>query len=418
MSSTREFAIVSIKSSRVLRLVSLLTLAGWIGGATSCAVAEQVLAALLGVDVSVSQSVSNASPAVGALTSFDIRVRNHGPVEVSDIIGIDSLSSGLTYDSHIITGNGWFDPLTRQWNIGRLGVNQEAGLTIVARTNAGTGGSTQSNVVLVNVVSDVFADTVEANNRRSATVTVGNVVIPPSDFSNEPPGLTTRSNWDWTTHEGGGWRWEGANPTTGAFMNVVNTGYGSAPPVGGPTVLQANFIGGTPGGFGAGRTYFPVDSDELFIGFWHKYEADFRASDNTGGNKIFFLITGPARAYLTYRDRASDVPRRPYGLTMSTYGPTPNVEIESNPVFAIPLGEWYKTEVYFKRNTPGNSDGILRVWFNGVQAFVYSNLVFPAGATNMYFEGTHNGEYVGQTRIIPEDMHWWIARTRVSVRAP
>ena len=416
MRSARVFSSTSSRSSRTSRAMSSLSLAACLTGATSCGVAEQALAALLGVDVSVTQTVSNAAPAVGALTSFEIRVRNNGPVEVTDIVGLDSLSSGLTYDSHVITGNGWFDPLTRQWNVGRLAVNQEAGLTIVARTNAGSGGTTQSNIVRVNVVSDIVSDSVESNNRRSASVTVGTVPVPPSDFSNEPPGLTPLSTWDWTTHEGGGWRWEGANPVTGAFMNVVNSGYGSAPPVGGPGVLQANFIGGTPGGYGAGRTYFPINVDELFVGYWQKFEPDFRASDNDGGNKMFFLITGSARAFLAYRDRAADAPRRPYTLWMSTYGPTPNVPIVSDPTFSIPLGEWYKVEWYFKRNTPGNRDGILRIWFNGVKSFDFDDLVFPAGVTNMYFEGTHNGEYIGATRMIPEDMRWWVGRTHVSVR--
>lgn len=417
MSRIQVFTDRPLTSARPNRLVVLLFPIALLGSSTSCDVPPQALQDLLGVDVSVSQSVTNASPAEGALTSFVVRVRNNGPVEVTNVVGTDSLSSGLAYDSHTISTGAWFDPVLKQWTVERLGVAQEAVFTLVARTNPGTAGTTQSNVVSINVTSDLVADSTSSNNRRATTVTVATNIPPvsPQGFTNEPPGFRALSTWDWTSHEGGGWRWEGANPVTGAFQSVVSAGYGSAPPVGGPGVLQATYVAGSIAGSGAGRTYFPITADEVFIGYWTKFEADYRSSDNPGGNKMFFLITGPSRAFLAYRDLAQDVPRRNYNLYMSTYGPNPNNELWAEPAFPIPYDEWYKVEMHYKRSTAGSQNGILKVWFNGVKAFEYTNLVNPYAVTNMYFEGTHNGEYIGGVRRIPTAMHWFVGRTYVSV---
>lgn len=45
----------------------------------------------------------------------------------------------------------------------------------------------------------------------------------------------------------------------------------------------------------------------------------------------------------------------------------------SNP---IALGKWQHVKVHAKLNTPGNSDGVLEVWLNGVQTMEYTNVDF------------------------------------------
>lgn len=245
-------------------------------------------------------------------------------------------------------------------------------------------------------------------------VTVPDASVDVFAFTNEPVGFVARATWDWPTHEGGGWRWEGANPVTGAFQSVVDGGYGAGPPVGGPNVLQATYVAGTVAGSGAGRTYFPITAGEVFVGFWLKFPADYRASDNPGGNKLFFVISGPTRAFLAFRDLPQDVPRRPWALYLSGYGPSPSNELPGQPPVAVPYDAWHKVEVHFRRSTPGNADGLVRVWFDGVRSFDFTTLDNPNAVTNLYFEGTHNGEYINGVRTIPTAMHWWVGRVRVS----
>lgn len=415
MSRVRAFSIVSPTKSRPGRLLFLTAAMLFTGGPSGCkAAAPQATEDTLGVDVSVTQSVTVAAPAEGGLTSFVIRARNNGPVVISDVVGLDSLATGLVYDSHAITGHGGFDPVSNQWTIGRLALNEEVGLTLFARPRSGSTGQTLSNVVRVAVTSPLLADTVTSNNRTSASITVG-AALPPASFANEPPGFTALSNQIWPTHESGGWRWEGANSTTGAFQSVVSSGYGSAPPsgAGGPNVLQATYVAGSLGGFGAGRTYFALPSvNEVFVGFWHKFAADYVASPNS--NKMWFMMMGNERAFLGFRDRVEDSPRRVYNLNLSSFGPTPNVALAADPPISIPLGEWYKLEWYFKRNTSGQSNGIIRVWMNGILIHDYANLVFPGPMTTFYFEGTHNGV----DGFVPAAMQWWVSRAYVSVPSP
>jgi len=372
---------------------------------------------LLGVDIAVTQSVTNATLGVGALTSFEIKVKNNGPVEVDEVTGIDSLSSGLGYESYSISGKGWFDPVARVWGVSKLAVGEEVRLTILARAMPGTEGTTQSNVFRIDLASELVQDSVASNDRRSSSVTISSVPVSAFSYTNEPPGFVARSTWDWAVHSGGGWKDEGPNPVTGAFQSVVSSGYGSAPPIGGPNVLQATYIAGSTCCSGAGRTYYGFNPpvNEVFVGYWQKFESTFRASDNS--MKMSFFIMGNERAFNGFIERADVVPARWACLSKKVVNAAELQEC-GQPAWGFPLGEWFKTEWYIKLNTPGQANGVLRIWYDGVKTHDLTNLIYDGPVTNFYFEGTHNGEIINGVRIIPTAMHWWVAHAYVSVPAP
>ncbi len=402
---------------------------GWRGVLRTCAViglmafpacgedGPQLDPSLPPVDLSVTQVVDDATPGEGALIQFVLTVRNDGPNTVTTVVGQDELSSGLTYDSHSIDGDGTFDPGTMRFNIPSLAAGAESELTLYARSNADTEGSSQSNEMIVVAPIDQFFDPDIANNQSVIQLAIGAPPPPPppDEFNNEPAGFVALSDWHWPTHNGGGWSYEGENPFTHSYQSVVSSGYGEAPPSGGANVLQATYLAGVAGGFGPGRTNFnfPGGANEVFVGMWHKFPANYIASDNS--NKMWFFFIGNTRAFLGYRDLAGQNPRRNYGLTIDDFGPTPGTSILGNPAVLIPQGEWYKIEWHVKRNTPGNSDGFMKVWINGVQTHNVQNLTFPGSMVTYYVEGVHNGlNNQDGDRVIPEEMHWWLARVRIS----
>lgn len=395
-----------------LVLIAVLTLSG----AGACELEETLVVdpdSVRSVDLTVSQSVSAATPPEGGSTSFTVTVRNNGPVEIDSVVGMDTLTSGLSYVSHAIGNKGAYDPATRIWHIGRLDIGEEATLTIVARANAGTSGSQQRNVAGVTPATQAFVDSALANNLTAASVSV-NGTLPPAEFANEPPGFVPLTNNFWTQHTGNGWTYTGPDPS-GNFTRVVTSGYGEPAPVGGGSVLEAVYFGGSQGGSGPGRTGFslPGGRDELFVGMWQKFSTDYPASPVFGGNKMWFMLVGPARSYLVFRERVGEPSSRYWDLALDSFQPTTGVN--SNPPRIVPYGVWFKLEWYMKRNTPGNADGIARVWMNGELLVNRTDLVFPGSISAFYHEGTNNG---ATGSIIPRDGRWWMAQTRISVPGP
>ncbi len=100
---------------------------------------------------------------------------------------------------------------------------------------------------------------------------------------------------------------------------------------------------------------------------------------------------------------------------MAGFGPAPGNETWASPPYSIPLGAWHKVELHYRRSHEGARDGVLRIWVDDVQRFGFTDLDNPHAVTNLYFEGTHNGEYIGGERRIPTSMHWQVGRVHVSV---
>lgn len=362
------------------------------------------------VDLAVSHQVSVASPPEGGTTIFTVTVRNVGSEAADSVIVRDSLTAGLTRLSTTPTA-GTYDPLARTWYLGSLDPNETMSMQVSVRTGANTDGSAQTHGALVYSAIPEHVDSNQTNNLSTRTITVSGVT-PSTVFANEPPGFVAVTNNFWTQHTGGGWTYTGPDPS-GNFTHVVTTGYGDPPPVGGPAVLEAVYNANSQGGSGPGRTgySFPGGINELFVGMWHKYSFDYPHSPVNGGNKMWFMLVGPARSYLVFRERADDPLSRFYSLALDSFQPLTG--IASSPGRLIPYGVWYKMEWYMRRNTTGQANGIARFWMNGELLVDLNNLVYPGPINAFYLEGTNNG--ASGTSIIPRAGRWWMAQTRLSV---
>jgi uncharacterized repeat protein (TIGR01451 family) len=119
-------------------------------------------------DVSVTKSVSNATPALGSNVTFSITARNNsGSVQVTGLRVQDLLPAGLEFIS-ASSSQGSFDPYdpdTGLWYVGILNAGAQATLSIVARAAASQQTTNQACLYLMNQT-----DTNAANNCGTAVV--------------------------------------------------------------------------------------------------------------------------------------------------------------------------------------------------------------------------------------------------------
>ena len=117
-------------------------------------------------DIAVTKSVSDPTPAEGDTITFTVTATNLGPDDATDVVITDALPAGLTYVSH--TGTGTYTPLTSLWNVGTITNGATSTLTITATVDAGTAGTTITNVASYTTSTSV--DNNPGNNTGTAVV--------------------------------------------------------------------------------------------------------------------------------------------------------------------------------------------------------------------------------------------------------
>ncbi|UTN02775.1 gliding motility-associated C-terminal domain-containing protein [Flavobacterium bizetiae] len=103
-------------------------------------------------NLSLTKTVSNPTPLVGALVTFEIVVNNSGPQNVTGVEVTDLLPSGYTYSSFTAT-KGTYNKTTGKWNIGSLLNGDSQTLQITASVNA-TGNYTNIAEVTASSLPD------------------------------------------------------------------------------------------------------------------------------------------------------------------------------------------------------------------------------------------------------------------------
>ena len=120
------------------------------------------------VDLAITKVVDNANPLYGSIITYTITVVNNGPDASTDVVVKDIWpANGLKF----ITSTGTYDPATGIWNVGELGSNKIATLTITAETIAI--GKFENKVS----VNGTGYDSNLSNNNASVNITVPDCVI-------------------------------------------------------------------------------------------------------------------------------------------------------------------------------------------------------------------------------------------------
>ena len=120
------------------------------------------------VDLAITKVVDNANPLYDSIITYTITVVNNGPDASTDVIVKDIWpKDGLKF----ITSTGTYNPATGIWNVGELGSNEIATLTITAKTTAV--GKFENKVS----VNGTGYDSNLSNNNASVNITVPDCVI-------------------------------------------------------------------------------------------------------------------------------------------------------------------------------------------------------------------------------------------------
>lgn len=137
------------------------------------------------IDLSITKSGDVSSAAEGSTVTFTIMVENIGPVAATNVVGGDTLPTGLTYASYTASNGTSYASNTGLWTIGDLAVNASRTLSIAATVDAGLEGSTLWNRAGV-LAQEV--DSVLANNVDSASIsTYVPTEPPPGDSEPQQP---------------------------------------------------------------------------------------------------------------------------------------------------------------------------------------------------------------------------------------
>ena len=98
-------------------------------------------------DVTIANTVDNATPQPGSLIHFTVTLTNAGPADATNVRVLDALPNGLTLVS--AAGPGTYNTSTGLWSIPRILEGSGATLILTASVNLGTGGQTLQTVASI-----------------------------------------------------------------------------------------------------------------------------------------------------------------------------------------------------------------------------------------------------------------------------
>ena len=145
--------------------------------------------------------------------------------------------------------------------------------------------------------------------------------------------------------------------------------------------FPTGFVGGWQTAYCSGPHY---DSDEIYMQVYVYFPTGYQF--HTVGNKIAYSYINPASGgyHGNYifgifgSDRQVVIQTQP-SSTSKLYGALNKVYYNNRTYTRIDTGQWYKLSHYFKLNTSGVSNGIIRIWVNDVLAAEYTDVNMRGG---------------------------------------
>ncbi|HPF35418.1 MAG TPA: hypothetical protein P5571_08965 [Candidatus Krumholzibacteria bacterium] len=166
-----------------------------------------------GTDLELTKLVNVASARPGETVIYTLSVRNAGPDAAGAVTVNDRLPAGLTYLAHTPAGAA-YDPVSGDWQVGPVAVDQTATLFLQARVATAAPGDT---VVNVQTLLDAdLVDTAAGNDAASAAFTVPAADIGLS-WSASAPAAAVGDTVDLVLHAVN----DGPDPATGLVVTAA-----------------------------------------------------------------------------------------------------------------------------------------------------------------------------------------------------
>jgi uncharacterized repeat protein (TIGR01451 family) len=181
-----------------------------------------------GADLDILKVVDDKSPCQGSEITYVVTVSNPSTTNATGVQVTDLLPSGLTHLSSS-TSQGTYNNVTRVWNVGSLNASTNATLTLTARVNAGTAGTTIINSANITHADQIDPVLLNNSDHDGITVHPAPAAYPASNspvyegstiyLFGGPGGMTS---YYWTGP--GGWTSSDPNPIrTGATAVMAGT---------------------------------------------------------------------------------------------------------------------------------------------------------------------------------------------------
>jgi large repetitive protein len=132
------------------------------------------------VDLAISKSVDNPTPAEGATLVYSVTITNNGPGNASGVVVADALPAGVTYVSDtsatVLNSSGIATSYSGgNWTIGTLNTGVSLTLQITTTVDVGTSGTTITNTASLGSVTQ--PDSNSANNSDTAVIAVSGLDV-------------------------------------------------------------------------------------------------------------------------------------------------------------------------------------------------------------------------------------------------
>ncbi len=230
---------------------------------------------------------------------------------------------------------------------------------------------------------------------------------PAVSFPNEPPEFVQIANTDWSSLANG---WA---------INYRNTEYGSvylvedhAEPISPGSALAIFYEEGFPDGFGPAAVFHALGVSEVFIGMSLRFDDDF--AWHAMGVKMNLLALGPGGWHTLGGGGFGGPTGVPPDISLGSRGLSWDPEVLPFNIQTPEYGpyDWIIAEWHVRLNTPGQADGVARMWINGELVTENTQAVFPAD-TIVQFE--HSGTWGGGGSAVTQDQAWYVGHTYMSV---
>lgn len=221
------------------------------------------------------------------------------------------------------------------------------------------------------LVSGVAAGTVTISvtidgqvGRVTITVTSSSTLFP-----NEPAGFTKYSERDFSAKNQDGWF---AIEQNYASLQVVQD---ATAPKSGPMVMQQVYPVGFPSGSApaVAERQFTTPATQLYISVWLKLSANWDGHV-TGTNKMFYVwVAGKPKVFLS-AEGAGAGPLEPQVRLQNDLAQRGRLRPNLARTLLVQRGVWQRWELVLRANTPGQANGEVHWWIDGVKVSEYRDV--------------------------------------------
>jgi uncharacterized protein YjdB len=353
------------------------------GLVTAAAVGTVKITATIGGQ-SGSSSITVGPPAVSAVSV--------SPTQAS--IGVGGTQQ-LTAKATSATGTT-VTGVTYTWS------SSNSSMASVSSSGLVTGVAAGSATITVSAAGKTATANVTVTGTTTSTGSLG--------YGNQPSGATTISERAFNALAEDGW----PSPL------LYNGGQGAittdaSAPKSPSNVLQVTFPAGFPAGDQPYDQAILLDGSaqytQLYGSIWLKYSPGF-AVDGAGILKILYMWASddkPSLCLCVNNYTAGGGNFTPQlGLQDATnQNLIPNVSGQVG--YGFPTGQWVRLEFLLVMNSPGQSNGVAKVWANGVLVTNFTNVDFVSSSTQEYWHKLEIAPYWGGLGgTVPSAQYLWV----------